>query len=268
MKINAAGYTDRGMVREGNEDSFIVSLETGLFAVADGMGGHNAGEVASRMALDVLNDYLIRSARGEEKMLGSRNPDISENANRLVSGIRLANRVIYESARSNPLWRSMGTTIVAALLEGERLNIAHLGDSRAYLVRGSAIIRLTEDHSMVAEQVRLGLISAEAAQASEQRNIITRALGLESEPDVELCDLLLAADDRLLLCSDGLTNMVPDEMICRVVQAGDGPDETCRRLVAEANSNGGRDNVTALVLTVEGGLLARLSRIFDRSRRG
>lgn len=267
MNYEASGNSDRGMVREGNEDSFIVSPELGLFAVADGMGGHNAGEIASRMAIDVLRDYLERTAAGGDVLLGTQDPSYSAAANHLASGIRLANRVIYESAQSNPAWRNMGTTFVAALIEADRLSIAHVGDSRAYLVRGDVIIPLTEDHSMVAEQVRMGLITQEAADASAQRNIITRALGFESAPDVDLCDLPLSAGDRILLCSDGLTNMVHDETIRSIVLGSNEPDEICRQLVEAANRNGGKDNVTAVVVMVRGGALSGLSRMFDWARR-
>jgi serine/threonine protein phosphatase PrpC len=266
MQTDCSGYSDRGMAREGNEDSFVVAPEIGFFAVADGMGGHNAGEVASRMAIDVLRDYLERSASGGSKPGNGKNPDYSDAANRLASGIRHANRVIYESTRNNPAWRDMGTTIVAALLNDNRLSIAHVGDSRAYLLRGGGIIALTEDHSLVAEQVRQGQISHETAELSSQRNIITRALGLESEPEVELCDLLLAPEDRILLCSDGLTTMVPEATIRSIVLGSGNPDEICRLLVEEANINGGRDNITVAVILVRGGALSGLSRIYNWAR--
>jgi protein phosphatase len=255
------------MVREGNEDNFVVAPELGLFAVADGMGGHNAGEIASRMAIDVLRDYLKRTSAGGDVLVGAHNPAYSAAANHLASGIRLANRVIYESAQNNPAWRNMGTTIVAALLEAEQLSIAHVGDSRAYLIRGDSIIPLTEDHSMVAEQVRMGLITREAAEASSQRNIITRALGLQSEPEVDLCDLPLAPGDRILLCSDGLTTMVSDEVIRAIVLGGSETDEICRQLVEEANRNGGRDNVTTVIVSLRGGNRSGFSRMFDWARR-
>ncbi len=267
MNTVSSGYSDRGMVREGNEDSFVVAPELGLFAVADGVGGHRAGEIASKMALDVLQDYLGRTSGGGEVLLGGNDPNYSDTANRLASGIRLASRVIYESAQDNPAWRNMGTTIVAALLEEERLSIAHVGDSRAYLIRGGGIIPLTEDHSMIAEQVRMGLLSPEAAQASTQRNIITRALGFEVDAEVDLCDLLLAQEDRILLCSDGLTNMVSDQMICSIALGSQNPDEICQQLVEEANMNGGKDNVTAVLIMVRSGSLSLLSRMLDWARR-
>jgi len=266
MQTDTSGYSDKGMVREGNEDSFVVAPEIGFFAVADGMGGHNAGEVASRMAIEVLRDYLERTTIGDCRPDNGKNPDCSDAANHLASGIRHANRVIYESTRNNPAWRDMGTTIVAAILNENRLSIAHVGDSRAYLLRGGGIIALTEDHSLVAEQVRSGHISIETAESSSQRNIITRALGSGAEPEVELCDLLLAPEDRVLLCSDGLTTMVSEAKIRSIVLGSSNPDEICRRLVEEANNNGGRDNVTVAVILVRGGALSGLSRIYNWAR--
>ena len=266
MQTDTSGYSDKGMVREGNEDCFVVAPEIGFFAVADGMGGHNAGEVASRMAIDVLRDYLERTTIGGSIPGNGKNPDCSDAANHLASGIRHANRVIYESTRNNPAWRNMGTTIVAAILNENRLSIAHVGDSRAYLLRGGGIIALTEDHSLVVEQVRLGHISLETAELSSQRNIITRALGLEAEPEVDLCDLLLAPEDRILLCSDGLTTMVTEAKIRSIVLGSRDPNGICRLLVEEANRNGGKDNITVAVILVRGGALSGLSRIYNWAR--
>jgi protein phosphatase len=266
MQTDSSGYSDKGMVRDGNEDSFVVAPEIGFFAVADGMGGHNAGEVASRMAIEVLRDYLARTTIGNSIPVDGNNPDCSDAANHLASGIRHANRLIYESTRNNPAWQNMGTTIVAAILHENRLSIAHVGDSRAYLLRGGGIIALTEDHSLVAEQVRSGTISHESAGLSSQRNIITRALGSESEPEVDLCDLLLAPEDRILLCSDGLTSMVAETTIRTIVLGNRNPNEICRLLVEEANRNGGKDNITVAVILVRGGALSGLSRIYNWAR--
>jgi serine/threonine protein phosphatase PrpC len=266
MQTDTSGYSDKGMVRDGNEDSFVVAPEIGFFAVADGMGGHNAGEVASRMAIDALRAYLERTAIDGSLPGSGKNPDCSDAANLLACGIRHANRVIYESTLDNPAWRDMGTTIVAAILNEDRLSIAHVGDSRAYLLRGGGIIALTEDHSLVAEQVRSGHISHETADVSSQRNIITRALGSGAEPEVDLCDLLLAPEDRILLCSDGLTTMVTEAKIRSIVLGSRDPDAICRLLVEEANNNGGKDNITVAVILVRGGALSGLSRIYNWAR--
>jgi protein phosphatase len=253
------------MVRSGNEDSFIISPELGLFAIADGMGGHNAGEIASKMAIETLRDVIAQTAEDEISPEVIENP-ISAAAQRLEKGIRLANRAIHEASRNNPAWQNMGTTIVAALLTSERLCIAHVGDSRAYLLRAETIVPLTEDHSIVAEQLKMGLISREMAETSSQRNIITRALGLMTEPEADFSDLHLVPGDRVLLCSDGLTNMVSEDDILSIVHESRNAEAACRRLVDAANRNGGKDNITAVIVTLNEGAFSGLSHFFDRVR--
>ncbi len=248
MLVRAEGRTDTGVVREHNEDALLTATELGLFAVADGMGGHLAGEIASRMAVDVLHDYLQRSAESGQGLIGNIDKNHSPAANRLASGIRLANRVIHEAGQSNGAWRRMGTTIVAALVDGSRLALAHVGDSRGYLIRGRSIIQLTDDHSLVAEQQRQGLIPQEAAATSRLKNIITRALGEAPEVEVDLSELDIMDGDRILLCSDGLTNMVSDEAILGVIAGENDPGKACRMLIDKANENGGRDNITLVLI--------------------
>lgn len=247
MQIRAHGKTDVGMVREHNEDSFYNGAELGFFVVADGMGGQLAGEIASRMAVDVIRDHLERSGRGEDGMVGGIDRRYSVAANRLASAIRLANQVIHESGKSNPGWRSMGTTVVAALINGSRLAVAHVGDSRCYLVRGGALTQLTDDHSLVAEQERQGLISKEEAAHSQIKNIITRALGEGPEVEVDLNDFDLIDGDRILLCSDGLSNMVSEQELLAIVGKENDPVQACEILIGLANSHGGRDNITAIL---------------------
>jgi protein phosphatase len=248
MQIRAAGLTDPGLVREHNEDSLFTGTELGLFAVADGMGGQLAGEVASRMAVDVLRDYLERAADGREALIGAVDERHTVAANQLASGIRLANRVIFEAGQSSNAWRSMGSTIAAVLLDGSRLAIAHVGDSRVYLIRGHSIIQMTDDHSLVAEQHRQGLISKDEAQSSHMKNVITRALGQDLDVEVDLTEVELMGRDRILLCSDGLTNMVDDEEILNIITRENNPDTACSLLINRANENGGRDNITAVLV--------------------
>lgn len=247
MRILAHGKTDVGAVREHNEDAFHNGAERGFFIVADGMGGQLAGEIASRMAVDVVRDYLERSSQGEEGIIGGFDRQYSVAANRLASGIRLANQVIYEAGKSNPGWRSMGTTIVVALLDGSRLSVAHVGDSRCYLVRGGALTQLTDDHSLVAEQERQGLISKEEAAKSQIKNIITRALGEGPDVEVDLNDYDLIDGDRILLCSDGLSNMVTEQELLAIIDKEHDPALACDILIGLANSHGGRDNITAIL---------------------
>lgn len=267
MEMRAAGATDRGQVRPHNEDAFYCGVESGLFVVADGMGGQLAGEIASRMAIDVLRDHVERGTTDGDALLGPNDPRRSPEANRLASAVRLANRVVFDAGQSNPAWRNMGTTIVAARLVDTRLAIAHVGDSRLYLWRSGALLQLTDDHSLVGEQLRQGLITAAEAAASTMKNIITRALGEAAEVAVDLSEIDLHAGDRLLLCSDGLSNMVADPSLATILAAGDDPQLTCSRLIASANASGGRDNITAVVVQLaDNGFFSSVRRIFTPAR--
>jgi protein phosphatase len=267
MEIRAAGATDRGQVRPHNEDAFHCGAENGLFIVADGMGGQLAGEIASRMAIDVLRDHIERGAAEGEALHGASDPRHSQAANRLASAVRLANRAIFDAGRSNPAWRNMGTTVVAAQLTGNRLAVAHVGDSRLYLWRGGVLLQLTDDHSLVAEQVRQGLLTAAEADKSTLKNIITRALGESTEVKVDSNEFDLHDGDRLLLCTDGLSNMVDDTTLAAMLAADEDPQLTCTRLIARANAGGGRDNIPAIVIQLaEPGFLSGMRRIFSSGR--
>jgi len=225
--IVAAG-TDIGHVREGNEDSFI-SMDP-LFAVADGMGGHAGGEVASGLALETIERLFTR---GEG--------DLAEQ-------VHEANRVVFERSMLDRSVAGMGTTLTAALLEGERVRLAHVGDSRAYLLREGELRRLTEDHTLVHRMVLEGELTEAEAEVHPHRNILTRVLGVA--PDVEVDELWLdpRPGDRLLLCSDGLTGMVPDERVAEILRAERDPHRAVERLIREANEAGGVDNITVIVI--------------------
>ena len=248
IQPKAFGQTDVGMVRKNNEDSFFLELDKGLMVVADGMGGHASGEIASRMAVDAIGNYFTDPAAGSKTpLIGTFDEDFTETTNRLGSAVRLANMAIYEAARSNTQWQGMGTTMVCALLHDRKLSIAHVGDSRLYLIRAGGIEQLTDDHSVVAEQVKQELISREEAEKSEIKNILTRAVGTKAEVEVDLNELDLLGGDILVLCTDGLTNMVRDEEILSVVLAGQDPAAAGQRLIERANAGGGQDNITAIV---------------------
>lgn len=266
MEMTVFGITDKGMVRPGNEDALRIDAGLGLLVVADGMGGHKGGEVASSMALDILKDYIAGLSVGNNAFIGNVNNDVSRQANQLASGIRLANQAILEAAASNPSWQGMGTTIVAVLVKEGRAGIAHAGDSRLYLFRGGQLRQITGDHSLVAEQVRQGLITAEEALKSTRKNVITRALGQWEELEIELQDLELLDGDRLLLCSDGLSGMVSDPEIAALLQAYPVPEQSCKSLIEVANSYGGRDNITAIVAAFrkERGFVSGLKKMFQR----
>ncbi len=251
IKAQGFGLTDVGMVREHNEDSFLVDNEASLYIVCDGVGGRNAGEVASQMGVDLIRDHFTKNLGQDSGFIGDVANSLNKATNRLGSAIRLANQVVHESAKSKPTLQGMGSTVVAAYFEDNTLSLAHAGDSRAYLIRDGEITQLTEDHSLVNEQLRSGLITKEQARLSEIKNIITRALGPEPEVNVELAEHELESGDAVLLCSDGLSNMVPDEMLLSTLVEANRIDKACVQLIQIAKDNGGDDNITAVIIHAE-----------------
>ncbi len=266
MQLTAYGLTDVGQIRPHNEDSILLEPALNLYAVADGMGGHKGGEFASRICLDTMRDYLQMAARGQASLVGDADPAYSEAANLLGSAVRFANRAVFEAAFSKPEWRGMGTTIVALTVAGTKVSIAHVGDSRAYLLRGGQFKQLTEDHSWIEEQVRAGLMSRDEALFAKGRNVLTRAIGQEETVLVDLDELELQVGDGLLLCSDGLFGMVADEEIAALIGTAGTAEAACRELVACANGRGGRDNISVILLSAgaEKGLLAGMKKLFTR----
>lgn len=239
MKLKAAALTDTGLVRTSNEDAYLVAAP--IFAVADGMGGHQAGEVASGTTIETLKEFVN---------------DIAENSDpgtALAEGARAANRAVYEKASGDPSLLRMGTTLTAAIARDGRLSIAHVGDSRAYLFRSGQLKQLTEDHTLVAEYVRHGRMTEEEAKVHPNRSIITRALGVEPDIPVDTVTLGLQEGDRVLLCSDGLYSMVPDQAIAEILAKAPDADVATRELVEAANAAGGEDNTTVVIIDVLGG---------------
>lgn len=234
MNVAVGVQTDVGRVRKGNEDSYL--LEPPIYAVADGMGGHIAGDVASATAVSVISEG-IDSERPEDGAA-------------LAGLVTRANEAIWEKARSDPALRGMGTTCTLLMIDGDVAHFAHVGDSRAYLLRDGSFRQVTEDHTLVERMVREGRLSAEEAANHPQRSIITRALGVDSNVQVDVLEERLAEGDRILLTSDGLTGMVEPEEIARVLDAEEDPQAAAERLVEMANDAGGEDNVTVLVLHV------------------
>ena len=234
MRIAIGAKTDIGLVREGNEDAYLV--EDPLFAVADGMGGHLAGDVASSTAIDVI------SRRAHEKDLRD------EESLRAV--LREANAAIWKRSQGDSALRGMGTTCTLIVLTDSQARLGHVGDSRAYLLRDGELSQLTEDHTLVGRMVREGRLTDEEAQYHPQRSIITRALGVDSEVEVDTLTLDLAEGDRLLICSDGLTSMVGTDVIGGALADEPDPQKAADRLVQLAIESGGEDNVTVLVLDV------------------
>jgi protein phosphatase len=228
--VEKASLTDVGRQRQGNEDSFLE--KSPLFAVADGMGGARAGEVASRVAVERLSEGGEADGSPEEH---------------LAEVTREANREIYEMAQDDSALAGMGTTLTAALVTGREVAIGHVGDSRVYRFRDGELERLTQDHSLVEEFVRQGKLTPEEAENHPQRSIITRALGPEPEVEVETYTHAARDGDVYLLCSDGLTGMVPEKRIAEILRESDSLDDAAHRLIDAANENGGKDNITAVL---------------------
>lgn len=250
MKFKVSGRTDVGIRRHSNEDSFVIDQKLGLFIVADGMGGHAAGEVASKMAIDVTRDYIKRTITTNEPYLTGFNNRYSRAGNRLCSAIILANQLISDTATNRRDWQGMGTTLVAAWLpdpDNTLLSIAHVGDSRAYLLRYGELKQLTRDHSLVEEQLRSGLINKEEADSSSIKNMITRALGFRERVEPDIVETEIEPGDKLLLCSDGLNSMVSDEEILAILKYSGGLETSCRQLIDAANAKGGKDNITVII---------------------
>jgi serine/threonine protein phosphatase PrpC len=229
VRLRVGARTDVGRVREGNEDAYMTRHP--LFAVADGMGGHQGGEVASKLALETLE----KAADGA--------PDLAEV-------VRAANRAVFATAAKDPGLAGMGTTLTAVLVEDDRLHLAHVGDSRMYLLRDGNLGRVTKDHTVVERLVDEGRLTPEDAERHPQRSILTRALGVEEDVQVDEADVDVRPGDRVLLCSDGLTGMVDEDDILRILGQHADPQGASDALVAAANQAGGQDNITAVVLDV------------------
>ncbi|MBI5596186.1 MAG: Stp1/IreP family PP2C-type Ser/Thr phosphatase [Elusimicrobia bacterium] len=246
--LDIAGKTDPGKVRERNEDSISLVPELGLLVVADGMGGHNSGEVASGLAVDTITtfarDFL---GKGRNAVPEGSDASLSARARQLTHFIQNANTVIFEKSRAFKKDQGMGTTVVAALADEKSLTVAHVGDSRLYLLRGGRIERLTEDHSLVQDQVRHGLITPEQAEKSHLQNILTRALGTEAQVRVDVSDHPVLPGDVYMLCSDGLTKMVTEAEMAGVLLQAPTAAAAVDTLIRMANEAGGVDNVTVAV---------------------
>jgi serine/threonine protein phosphatase PrpC len=253
MKVSSQVVTDVGRRRKGNEDSHFVNPEERLFVVADGMGGHAAGEIASRVAVDAINDFICLTG-GDKDVTWPFDYDstLSHGGNRLKTAIHHANQRVTETTQESAEYEGMATTVVAVLVENNAANIAHVGDSRVYLMRRGELSQLTSDHSWVNEQIKNGVISPDQARTHPLRNVVTRALGGKAELVVDVRTLTAEPEDALLLCSDGLTTMLPDEEI-EACLARCLPDleRATKELVQAANEHGGEDNITVLVIRFE-----------------
>jgi PPM family protein phosphatase len=253
MRTICEARSDVGRKRKGNEDALSLNREQGLFVVADGMGGHAAGEVASRVAVDAIEEFVtVTGGNDEITWPYGLDDSISYDGNRLKTAIRHANRCVIEAMRQSSEYEGMATTVAAVLVDGDMANLAHVGDSRIYLWSQAELRQLTVDHSWVNEQIQNGIISPEQARSHPLRNVVTRALGGRSELVVDVQSRRVKPGELLLLCSDGLTTMVPDVDIARILAATNGDvARAAQSLVDEANERGGEDNITVVLLRFE-----------------
>ncbi len=268
-KINISEITDTGKVRDHNEDAIGSNPDVGLMVLADGMGGYNAGEVASGIAVQTITELAAEGATREERNDIDPHTGLMRQTIVLRDAISRANKIIFQTAQSQTHCEGMGTTLVAAMFYDNRVSIAHVGDSRAYRLRGDHFEQLTMDHSLLQELVDRGFYSEEEAQRSTNRNYVTRALGVEPSGEIEVQEFEVLPDDVYLLCSDGLPDMVEDEDIHLTIRTFNASlDVVGQQLVQLTNDHGGRDNVSIMLAQIidsfaaKRGLMERIAGIF------
>jgi protein phosphatase len=242
MSLEFFSVVDTGRARSNNEDCVGIDEALGLAVLADGMGGYNAGEVASDMAVSRLRSELAAALGAAQPLSDSALPAA------LRAGAQAANRAVYEAALANADYAGMGTTLVAALFGPRSVWVGHIGDSRAYRLRDGHFEQITRDHSLLQEQMDAGLLTADQAAFSVHRNLVTRAVGVEPEVEVELHEHDLREGDTLLMCSDGLSDMLPDRVIAELLSENNSLEAAAHALVAAANAAGGRDNIAVILV--------------------
>lgn len=248
LKVISAGLTDVGRKRNHNEDSFLIDDDLQLFVVADGMGGHAGGGTASRIAVETIDRELRRVRASSNSPFKAHTPlQDSPLPETIRSAVERACVSIFHAAQEDPRLAGMGTTVIALMVKDDFAFFAHVGDSRAYLIRGDLIQQISEDHSLVNEQIKAGMITPEEAKHSRYKNIITRSVGFEEEVQVDVMGLVTQPGDMFVLCSDGLANMLDDREIYDIARRTPF-EETPRTLVALANERGGDDNITVVVV--------------------
>ncbi len=250
--------TDQGRVRSNNEDAVTVDVAGQVAVLADGMGGYNAGEVASRMATELIRQGLAEWLAG-----GGRDASLADLRQAMEACVDSANRAIYDASHSNAQYAGMGTTVVVAAFREDRLVLGHIGDSRCYRLRDGDLQQITRDHSWLQEQIDAGLLTPEEAALSGFRNLVTRAMGVESTAALEVNEFQVQPDDLFILCSDGLTDMLDDEELRALAASSDPLAERAARMIEAANERGGRDNISVLLVRAgtgekKRGLVSRL----------
>lgn len=251
MRVISAGMTDVGCVRKHNEDNFLLAPELGLFLVADGLGGHAAGEIASQIVVERMGAFIAQTAERDRTWPVEYDVQIPYDGNRLRTAILLTDQAILEDIRLNPERESMGSTVVACLVNQATVTLVHVGDSRAYLIDTQGIRQITKDHSWVAEQIENGILTPDEARKHPFRNVITQALGNGGELDVAIQEYTARPMERILLCSDGLSGMLRDSDIWEIVIRAEDLEAACAQLIAKAKANGGEDNITVVILGFE-----------------
>jgi len=263
-KFRCVGMSDTGRIREHNEDTIGTDPDIGLVVLADGMGGYKAGEVASGIAVRTVMSLVKEAVEREDLSLRDPETGMSRPGILLRDAIQRANKIIYQTAKTQANCEGMGTTVVAGLFFDDKLTVAHVGDSRLYCQRGGELRQVTQDHSLLQELVSRGFYTPEEAQRAAAKNYVTRALGVEPTVEVDVTEFAVSKDDLYLLCSDGLSDMVEDEDIHLTISTFGGNLETlAKQLVLLSNDNGGRDNVSIVVVRVLEDFPAR-RRVVDR----
>lgn len=253
MRTRFAGKTDVGLLRDHNEDSLLLMPEHRLIAVADGMGGHRSGDVASQLAVSTLSDFFSVTVGRDATWPFPADPSLTDEENYVITGVRLANRRIFDRSLSTMADFGMGTTVVAVMFDAraEHVTVGHVGDSRCYRIRGDEIRQLTRDHSLVSDAAHMAPWMTEEELQQLPSNVITRALGIREDVVVDLLTEATEEGDVYLLCSDGLSGLVSDDELRDVVRAADSLDAACETLVERANFFGGTDNITVALARVE-----------------
>ena len=249
MQVRASGISDVGLKREGNEDTFSTKDSLGLYIVADGMGGHLAGEVASRVAVEMINKSFgrwVEEETSEDQIFGNPDRSLTKRGNYISGSIQLANRVVYEMAVEQEQYHGMGTTAVVLAVTPTLIIAANVGDSRIYMLRDGNIERLSKDHSIVAEQVEMGMMTEEEAESSPLRHVLTRNLGSSENVEPDIFEIEPSNNDRFILCSDGLTDLVSDKEIGEMIQNEEDPEKLCQKFIEMALKRGGHDNTTVV----------------------
>ena len=253
VRVKACGLSDVGLTRVHNEDSFEIDPVHTLYIVADGMGGHSHGEVAAQIAVNAIRDFIHKTADQDTTWPFGMDSRLERHTNLLKMAVRIAHDNVLRAISKDGSLYGMGTTVVGLLFSGSIAAVAHVGDSRAYRLRAGRLEQLTQDHTWVNEQVVAGFLSKEQARSHPLKNVVTRALGGESEVLVDVRELDVLPGDLYLLCSDGLTGMLSDADIRDRVASGRSLPEICRTLINDSNARGGIDNVTVVLLSVEEG---------------